>query len=354
MSTRRGFILPTTLMVMTLLTVMLSAAFVMVSAEFRASDNALSQSRASSLAQAGLQDYLSQSRTLSSSATYDSLRITYGAGYTDVVATRLVPVNGSRQAIWLVRSTGFVTGSLLSGQVQAQRTIAQLTTFNPGVLPIKAAFVAANQIVFPGVSGLSAPIDGTDSCSVTDTVDLMANTADILGGPGTSTTGLSIRNGPGPAWTRAAILDSTHIDWSSLVAGNFTPDYNVPPFPSASAMNTWPIQYSSGNLTLSSFSSGKGILVVKGDLTISVAAQWYGIILVGGRVSVGAFSLVDIKGAVVTGLNNITSPGSVGIDSLPRGWPGFQWSTCSAGLSAASQNAMSPLRHTFIDTWATY
>lgn len=339
-----GFILPTTLMVMTLLTVMLSAAFVMVSAEFRASDNALAQSRATSLAQAGIQDYFSRNRAISSGTTYDSLRITYSAGYADVVARRLVPVIGSRQAIWLVRSTGSITGSVLSGQVQAQRTVAQFSTFNPGVLPVKAAFVAGNQIVFIN-TGLPAPITGSDSCGALDSAGLVVTPANMVG----DHSGMVIRTFP-----PNAVLDSTHIDWSSLVAGNFTPDYNVPPFPGAAAMTTFPILYSSGNLSLSAFSTGRGILVVKGDLSIGVWASWSGIILVGGRVTAAGFSLVNIQGTVVTGLNNITTPNSVGPDTIPRGWPGFQWNSCDAASAAASQGAMAPLRHTFIDTWATY
>ncbi len=334
-------------MVMTLLTVMLSAAFVMVSAEVRASDNALSQSRASSLAQAGMQDYLSRNRTISSSATYDSLRITYTAGYVDVVATRLVPVNGSRQATWLLRSTASITGSLLSGQVQAQRTAAELTTFNPGVLPVKAAFVAGNPIVFTGLTNsMFAPINGIDACGAVDTAGLLATATDISGPGGTA--GITVRS-----MSQAAILDSTHVDWTSLIAGNFTPDYNVPPFPSSAVMASYPILYSSGSLYLTT--SGSGILVVKGDLSVAVGVTWNGIILVGGRFTGPLLSFLTIRGSVVTGLNNITAPNTVGPDSISRGIPGaFQWSSCEANSAAASQGAMSPLRHTFIDTWATY
>ncbi len=349
MSTRRGFILPTTLMVMTLLTVMLSAAFVMVSAEFRASDNALAQSRANSLAQAGMQDYLSRNRYIGFGTSYDSLRITYTAGYADVVASRLVPSSGSKQAIWLVRSTGYITGSLLSGQVQAQRTVAQLSTLNPGVLPVKAAFVAANPININGISGLMSPIDSTDACNVKDSAGLVVASADLLG----TYNGVAKRT----SWTRAAILDSTHIDWTSLVNGNFTPDYTVPPFPSAAVMNTFPIMYSSGSLYLTT--NGSGILVVKGDLTIGITESWRGIIIVGGRVVGPPLSWASITGSVMSGLNNITAPGSVGTDTLFRGLfgfgvTGFQWSSCAADSAAASESALAPLRHTFMDTWATY
>src|SRR5262249_40278638 len=99
-------------MVMTLLTVMLSAAFIMVSAEFRASDNSLAISRASALAQAGLEDYLSRNRGIITSTVYDSVRLSYSSGYADVVATRLsAQGGGSKPTIWLIRSSGAVSGS---------------------------------------------------------------------------------------------------------------------------------------------------------------------------------------------------------------------------------------------------
>src|SRR5437868_496531 len=90
MSTRRrGFILPTSLLVLTLLTVMLTAAFVMVSAEFRSSDNSLSSVKAMALAEAGMQSYFAANRGLRPTDTYDSVRYTFSGGYADVVGRKM-------------------------------------------------------------------------------------------------------------------------------------------------------------------------------------------------------------------------------------------------------------------------
>ena len=87
----RGFVLATPLLVTTLLTVMLAASFLLVSAEQRTTDNSFGTARALALAQAGQQNYLAQNRGLSDTSSYDSSRVTLVLGYADVVATKLRP-----------------------------------------------------------------------------------------------------------------------------------------------------------------------------------------------------------------------------------------------------------------------
>jgi hypothetical protein len=337
---RRGFVLPTTLMVMTLLTVMLTAAFVMISAEFRTSDNSLAISRANALAQAGLQDYLSRNRGLGIGASWDSIRITYSSGYADIVGTRLVAQSGNHLPMWVIRSTAVLTANALTGSTTASSTAAQLTQLNSGSLPLKAAFIAANPIQFIG-TGLPA-ITGQDSCSSNiDTVGLVAASTDIYGASGVTLT----RN-----FSRAAILDSTHIDWASLLAGNFTPDFTVPSWPST--YSGYPVYYSSGDLTLST--SRVGILVVRGNLTMGTFSSWKGIVIVGGHLVGAANNFALIEGSVITGLNNLITPNSAGTDTIYRSsfFTGFHWDSCENALAVAGMIGMSPLKHTFIDTWA--
>ncbi|HEY2805144.1 MAG TPA: hypothetical protein VGI92_04720 [Gemmatimonadales bacterium] len=350
MSTRiRGFILPTTLMVMTILTVMLTAAFIMVSAEFRASDNALAIARASALAQAGLEDYLSRNRGVAGATIYDSLRITYGSGYADVVATRVKPQIGSRLAVWLVRSSGVVTsGALLTGQMQAQRSVAQLATLNPGVLPLKGAFVAANPLYSPNTSPV-APINGSDFCGAQDSVALLIATNDAAGA---TLAGMSPVRQYAGATGRSMVLDSTHVDWASLLAGNFTPDYTVPPWP---GWTGYPVLYAPGNLTFSLTLTTAAILVVQGNLTLTSTAQFKGIILVGGHIVVPTSAAgAKVYGAVVTGLSNLVTANSAGTDTVMRGATTFYWDPCEITNALNGMASMAPMRHTFMDTWATY
>ena len=343
MSTERhGFILPTTLMVMTLLTVMLTAAFILVSAESRTTDNSLAMGRAQSLAIAGLQKYLTLNRGIAPGASSDSTRLSFSTGYADVVGARLVAPNATGVALWLVRSTGVLTGSTLTGLTTARRTVAQLASFNPGVLPLRSAFMAGYPITVLGSGG--PPISGHDACNASNFSDDLTIATGTLSG---STGGLAADYLP----SSAAVLDSSHVDWASLLAGNFTPDYTVPSWPSWSG---YPIGYAPGNLAISG--GGRiGILVVQGDLTLNAGAGWNGILIVGGRVIVPN-GTIAVRGAVISGLNNLITPGSVGLDTLYRvaGSTAFQWNSCEAGWSVAALAAMSPLKNGYIDTWAEY
>ena len=158
-----GFILPTTLLVMTLLTVMLTAAFIMASAEFRASDNSMANSRALSLAQAALENYFSSQRLLDTGSTYDSVRITFSNGYADVVGWRVRAQTGSHLPLWLARSIGTSTDPKQPGQPQGQRAVAQMAELNTGLIPARSAITAINgiQMVTGGTGG--NPISGHDN-----------------------------------------------------------------------------------------------------------------------------------------------------------------------------------------------
>jgi len=337
---RRGFILPTTLMVMTLLTVMLTAAFILISAESRTTDNSLAIGRAHALAQAGLQKYLTLNRGIVPSASSDSVRLNFSPGYADVVGTRMVGPNSNGVALWMVRSTGVLTGATLTGVTSARRTVAQLASFNPGVLPLRAAFVSAYGLtILPLFT--ADPISGTDACVVANKTGLTITNGTLLGTPGSITTEFLP--------SAAAVLDSSHIDWASLIAGNFTPDYIAPTWPGFSG---YPIGYAPGNLSIAS--GGKvGTLVVRGDLILLPGAGWAGLLIVGGQVKVPVPIGISIEGAVIAGLNNLITPGSVGPDTLYQSWgsPTFQWNSCAAGNSVAAMASMSPMKNGYIDTW---
>jgi hypothetical protein len=254
----------------------------------------------------------------------------------------VMPV-GTGPATWVVRSTGNLTGGVLSGQTPAQGYAAQLAQLYNGALPVKGGFLAANPIVIIGSNSDAAPLSGSDNCGATDTMGLVAAAADISG----NTHQISVRN----SFSRAALLDSTHIDWASLLAGNFTPDYTVnPSWPGS--WSGYPTFYAPGDLTLSG--NRTGTLVVAGNLTVQFGAIWRGIIILGGRLIGPAYSGTYIRGAVITGLNNLVTPGSVGTDTIYRGYNGFRWDSCETAFAVAGMVGMSTMRHTFIDTWSAY
>jgi len=147
------------------------------------------------------------------------------------------------------------------------------------------------------------------------------------------------------------VLDSTHVNWASLLAGNFTPDYTVPAWPGS--WNGYPIFYAPGNLTFSFSLTTAITLVVQGNVTMASGSQFKGIMLVGGHV-VTPGNGVTVMGAVVTGLNNLVTPNSAGNDTIPRGTTVFHWSPCEVNNALSGMSSMTPMRHTFMDTWATY
>lgn len=354
-SSRRGFILPTTLMVVTLLTVMLTAGFILVSAEFRTTDNALAMTRAQAFAQAGLERYWSMnhnlnvnSNTTRCSSGSDSVRIQYSGGYADVVACQLVDtLNNAGDGLWLVRSTGTLTGSVLEGQTAGKRVVAQLARFNAPSLPMYAAITAVNQIFVNHGKNVNGHQSGCGSGS--DVHAVAAWSSDTLAIP-------IQRNqlqGTAPAQqglsSRQAAYDSTHIDWSSILAGRFNADYTA-----ASWVSGYHSYYITGDVSLSG--TGSGLLVVTGNLSLQDNSNWNGAILAGGWVrTVGLLQNYKVTGAIVSGLNNTAAPGSVGPDTLGgAGGSNIVWSSCNVATATAAMGTMKPLRNSWIPNWSTY
>ncbi|HTX65269.1 MAG TPA: hypothetical protein VMD31_05835 [Opitutaceae bacterium] len=363
---RRGFVLATTLLVTTLLTVMLAASFLLVSAEQRTTDNSLGTARALALAQAGLQNYFSQNRGLADSSTYDSAHVLLANGYADVVAMRVRPplaTTGSPLALFVVRSTGVSSSAVMVGQVQGRRTIAQFAQLNPSVFPARAAMVALNGVRITG-SG-AHPISGHDLGSIAPCVSPGGNAADTfaisypsgLYTPAQANpTPQGYPSGLEPAYSSwSPLYDSTHVDWASLLAGNFVPDYTIPPASYPPYSNNYQVGYVLGNATLP-IGQRRGVLVVQGDVTVVNGTHWDGIILAGGRLTASpANANFFIHGMIVTGLNiAINGPASVLPNQLQRGSTNIQWTWCYTQSSINSLAALAPISNAWVDIWSTY
>ncbi len=363
----RGFVLATTLLVTTLLTVMLAASFLLVSAEQRTTDNSLGTARALALAQAGLQVYFDSSRGLDTSSTYDSVRIALTGGYADVVGKRVRPAGaatGSPLALWVVRSSAVASSAVMAGQVQGTRTIAQFAQFNPGKLPARAAMVALNQVAIAG-NGAN-PLSGHDLGSQAPCVSPGGAAADthavsVPSGGYSASNGAAPQGGIEQAFPVAGNLyDSTHIDWSGLLGGNFIPDYTYPPGPwPPNGSSTYLVGYVNGNVTLP-VGQKRGMLVVTGNVTVVSGVHWDGIIIAGGKLNLSPASLTsfNIHGMVVTGLNTALGQ-SVPSNALKRGNGAngstqIQWTWCYAQNAVASLSSLVPIKNAWADTWSTY
>jgi hypothetical protein len=344
-------------MVMTLLTVMLATAFLLISAETRTTDSSFASSRALALAQAGQQAYLAAPHGIV--GTYDSVHYAFPGGYARVVARRLHDSTATLQQLWAIYSTGVDTTRALSGQPSGLRTIVQLARLQSGSLPARAAMVAANGVRFLG-NGAN-PIDGGDAAFCWpqhDSTGLTGPTGGVVdsspppppkpaptGSPGTEVLA-----------TAQAVLDSSHIDWVRLVdQGEFTPDYTTTsPCTHAAQLSGFPSGLCTGNATL----SGRryGILVVTGDVDLANAAHWDGILIVGGRLTTptGGSSTYTVHGMVITGLNILRGQ-SVQANQLRRGTSRvIQWASCYTAPSVTGLAAFTPVRGTWFDSWALY
>ncbi len=371
-SGRRGFVLATTLLVTTLLTVMLAAAFLLVSAEQRMTDNSFGVARALARAQAGLQNYFSQNRGITAGQTYDSTRIALSGGYADVVARQMRAGgagSGSVLALWVVRSSGVSTNAVMAGQVQGAHTVAQFAELNPGTLPARAGMVALNGIAtITGVgSNLANPLGGHNfnaavpGCTPPPLADTFAVSAPSGGYSQSANVltpdGRGVDPGPYAAWNN--LYDTTHINWPSLIAGNFLPDYTIPPGPwPAPLSDNYIIGYAPGSVTIPASTGMRGMLVVAGNVTMASGAHWDGIILAGGYFSDAQGGVVH--GMVVTGLNKALTPSlPVPTDTVPVGVAApydarVRWSWCYAQGAVNSLASLVPMKNAWIDTWSTY
>jgi len=353
---RRGFILATTMLVMTLLTVMLVSALILISAESHTTDASYSTSRSLNLAQAGLEAYFAASHDLTAGS--DSTNYGFSGGYARVVARQLraATTGPSRNALWVVYATGVDSTRSLTRTGTGTRTVARLAYLNGGTLPIHAAVMAVNQ--FYTQDGIN--VTGTDNCGVTSIVGVTASTSDMLPVPLHTS---SLKGSPVGVQTlasRQAVYDSTHIAWDQLLAGGgFTTTA-----PSPGIM--FKTYFYSGSLTLAPYTSYTGLLVLTGNLSLGDMSNWNGVIIAGGWVRSQSYSYT-VNGAIITGLNNMTTPGCstssvapcVGADSLTGGGTGASgvniiWNSCLAASAIAAIGSLTPVRNAFMDTWKTY
>ena len=366
-SRTHGFILPTTMLVVVLLTVMLAAAFALVSAEYHVTDNAFASSRALAFAQAGMQNYLSVGHSLS--GTSDSVVYTFRGGYARVLALRLrdsVTVAPKARPLWVVRSIGFDTVRAPAGQPNGQRAVAQFAQLQTADIPILATMTAANGVQMLPSGANPNPIDANPLTNVDAHFSVVPGCAAIRPNPSNVATALLLPSalyapGSGPRPTgpfpvqlgsSAAVIDSTHINWALLLGGQFTPDYvnQLPP----SGNSTYQIHYFTGNVSIPS-GSRRGFLVAVGDVTLQNGAHWDGIIVAGGRLDASVSGSYTVHGMIVTGLNLSLSGHPVGTNQIRRGNNRvLQWEWCYAHASISSLAYLVPIKNAWVDTWSTY
>jgi|GEM_PF-2352809 len=367
---RRGFVLPTTILVVTMMTVMLAAAFILVSADYRTTDNAFATARSLAIAQAGLQTYFSAGHNLVGHSS-DSTAFGFSDGYAVVVAQKIrdsvTAPSPVAPSLWVVSATGFDTLKAQRGQPNGQRAVAQFATLQPGRLFARAALSAPNGIQVQGTG--ANPLSGTDlgtavtGCTrppltPTDTTPVTVPTAKYNGATNGSG-GFPAKPDPWIASVEylastEAVTDSTRIDWASLLNGQFTPDFvGTWPAPCSGANCPYYAYYWTGDVTIPTLQR-RGLLVATGNVTLASGTHWDGIIIAGGQLDMSCNACgYIVHGMVITGLNTIQGT-AVNPNQMKRGSGTLQWDWCYAHASIATQSFLVPLKNAWVDTWSTY
>jgi hypothetical protein len=354
---RRGFAIPTAVLVIAMLTIMIAAGFSLVSAERRSVADQKSQISAFQLAEQGLEFFLIRRDSLIAGASQppgasDSVRIPLTGGYADVSLTRIRPPLGTRNGLYVVRSKGVETSGAYAGTPQGVRTVAQYVLWQQAPMQVLAGWTALSGLNKNGNSGTLSGNDAGD-CDGNGTPDSAA----VAGVVVTPTAGYTGKTGPasGNPPIDSVTADSVHIDWNGIVNGNaITPTITIPggSWPTASQWadtTYYPIiRVNSANYSLPG--SGRGTLIVTGNLTISGSDGWNGVILVGGDLTSNGNN--GVSGATVSGLN--VKLGTYVPTSTANGTKTYQYNSCQVARATTTMGGLVTLGNTWVDNWVEY
>jgi hypothetical protein len=347
----RGFALPLTILVVTVMTMLIASAHVRVRADRVIAESSGATVDAFAVAQSGLHRYFSHYDTLTPKVRPpdgDSMRINVPHGYADVRAfTVRTPADTMEPELYVVRSTGFLIEPNRGSDPQAQRTVAQFAQWQSAAMKIAGSFTAANDLSVD-VSGVLR-VRGFDQCAspapavpgvrITGTSPAIPGEFDVLTGvPAFSEGGIG-----------SAVANETQIDWPSIVGGQFDAEYD--------SFQAWDASYPSilisGDLAVND-GGGYGLLIVTGNLTLNgFFFSWRGVILVGGQLITNTM-FTTIRGATVTGLNE-----QLGMNP-PVGQIGgglfqdYLYYECEVENALHSLVGFVPIRNAWIDNWAMF
>lgn len=343
---RRGFALPTAILVILVLAIMIAAGFSLVSAERRSVSDQKSQISAFEIAEQGLELFLIRRDSLLPNATHipgakDSVRISFSNGYADVSLTRLRPVQGTMSGLYVARSKGVETVGAYAGSPQGVRTVAQYVLWEPAPMQVLAGWTALSGLDKNGKAGT---LGGFDQCGDSATIAGVAVPLNpgYTGDP-TAASSISI-----------ITMDSVKIDWNAIVNQKVIPaTITIPPssWPSSTQWadtTFYPIIRINGDFALPS--SGRGMLIVTGALTLNGSVGWKGVLLVGGDIVSNGVN--GISGATVSGLN--VKLGTYVPSSVGNGTKSYTYNSCEVAKATSPAGALVTLRNTWVDNWVEY
>ena len=354
---RRGFAIPTAVLVIMVLTIMVAGGFSIVSAERRSVGDQKSQISAFRIAEQGLEIYLVSRDSLITAntlkcnptpcqhvpATKDSATITVTGGVANVSLTMIRPPINNQSGLYVIRSKGTETTNAYNGSPQAVRTVAQYVLWEPIPMQVLAGWTALSGLQKNGAAGT---IGGIDLCGLPDTV------AGVVVPMNPGYTGKVVAVGDPPI--DSVVPDSVRIDWNAIVNQNaITPSITIPggSFPTAAQFadtSYYPTIRVNGDFTIPT--SGQGMLIVTGNLTINGSTSWKGVLLVGGDITSNGNN--GVQGATVSGLN--VKLGTYVPTSVANGTKSYNFNSCEVAKANKSLGALVTLRNTWVDNWVEY
>ncbi len=351
---RRGFALPTAILVIAVLTIMVAGGFSIVSAERRSVADQKSQISAFRIAEQGLEIFLVRRDSLMKmmpnyskipDATPDSVRITVAGGYADVSLTQIRPPINNLSGVYVARSRGTETVGAYAGTPQGVRTVAQYVLWESAPMQVLAGWTALSGLQKNGNAGT---IGGIDLCGQADTV------AGVVVPVNPGYTGKVTAVGDPPV--DSVTPDSVHIDWNAIVNQNSIEASIIIPggtFPPEAAWTSNPNYYPIIRINAASYTlpnSGKGMIIATGHLTISGSTTWSGVLLVGGDITSNGNN--GVQGATVSGLN--VKLGTYVPSSTANGTKSYNFNSCEVTRATSRAGALVTLRNTWVDNWVEY
>lgn len=354
---RRGFAIPTAILVIMVMTVMIAGGFSLVSAERRSVADQRSQISAFKIAEQGLELFLIRRDSLLPNASRipgpkDSVRVHYPWGYADVSLTRIRPVIGTMSGLYVVRSKGVETKGAYAGSPEGVRTVAQYVLWEPAPMQVLAGWTALNGLDKNGNAGT---LGGYDACGEADAVAGVAVPLD----PGYE--GKTTMLVGDPPMDSTITSDSVAIDWEGIINQNLIqPTITIPgdPWPTDTQWadtTFYPIIRVNGDIALPS--TGRGMLIVSGKLTLNGSVGWNGVLLVGNDIVSNGIN--GVAGATISGLNKkLDTYDPMTAEEMEmsqaNGTKQYNYNSCEVKKATAPAGALVTLRNTWVDNWVEY
>ncbi len=347
---RRGFALPTAILVIAVMTIMIAGGFSLVSAERRSVSDQKAQITAFKIAEDGLELFLIRRDSLLPNAkkvpgAKDSVRINYPGGYADVSLTRIRPVIGTMSGLYVARSRGVETVGTYAGTPEGVRTVAQYVLFEPAPMQVLAGWTALSGLDKNGAAGT---LGGFDACGDSAAVAGVA----VPMNPGY--TGKTTATSGDPPVDTVTVTEVA-IDWNAIVNQNsIQATITIPggswPTPAQWADTTfYPIiRVNQADFTIPD--GGRGMLIATGHVTISGSKSWNGVLLVGGDLTSNGSN--GVFGATVSGLN--VKLGTYVPSSTANGTKTYQYNSCEVVKATTEMGSLVTLKNTWVDNWVEY